>query len=132
VAHPIRVGGHDTIRTFDAYADDARVQDAGIVIAPALGFYGALGDLLATVAMGGWPSADEISIAVALDSWKPTRGTLLAGENTAGRRVVLAGHRVQICVPSRSSTCRSRHCDPPRVAASSLVPRPRAGSRTTL
>jgi hypothetical protein len=61
-----------------------------------LGSYGALGDLLATAAMAGWPSADEISIAVALDSWKPTRGTLLAGENTAGRRVVLHGHRLRI------------------------------------
>lgn len=96
--HYLDVNGQSlvTIRTFDTYADDARVREAGIVIAPALGFYGALGDLLATAAMAGWPSADEISIAVALDSWKPTRGTLLAGENTAGRRVVLRGHRLRI------------------------------------
>ena len=63
---------------------------------PRWAFYGARGDLLATAAMGGWPSADEVSIAVALDSWKPTRGTLLAGENTAGRRVALSGHRLRI------------------------------------
>jgi uncharacterized protein YbjT (DUF2867 family) len=96
--HYLDVNGQSlvTIRTFDTYADDARVREAGIVIAPALGFYGALGDLLATAAMAGWPSADEVSIAVALDSWKPTRGTLLAGENTAGRRVVLRGHRLRI------------------------------------
>ncbi len=96
--HYLDVNGQSlvTIRIFERYANDARVQNAGIVIAPAVGFYGALGDLLATVAMGRWLSADEISIAVALDGWKPTRGTLLAGEDTAGRRVVLSGHRLQI------------------------------------
>ncbi len=89
-----------TIDTFARYADrepDAGlVRNAGIVIVPSMAFYGGLGDLLATVALGDWPSADEISIAVALDSWKPTRGTLLAGERRAGRRVVFENNRIEI------------------------------------
>ena len=84
------------IDTFRAYRDDPRVKAAGVVVAPAMAFYGALGDLLATAAMGGWTAADEISIAVALDSWHPTRGTLLAGRRRAGRRVVHTGRRLRI------------------------------------
>ncbi|GAA2402766.1 saccharopine dehydrogenase family protein [Nonomuraea africana] len=84
------------IDTFDTYRDDPRVKEAGIVVAPVMAFYGALGDLLATVAMGDWPEADEISIAVALDSWHPTRGTLLAGRRRAGRRVVFSDHHLQV------------------------------------
>ncbi|SDL55562.1 saccharopine dehydrogenase family protein [Nonomuraea jiangxiensis] len=84
------------IDTFSAYRDDLRVKESGIVVAPAMAFYGALGDLLATVAMGDWSEADEISIAVALDSWHPTRGTLLAGERRAGRRVVFSDHHLQV------------------------------------
>ena len=82
--------------TFDTYRDDPRVKEAGIVVAPVMAFYGALGDLLATAAMGDWPAADEITVAVALDSWHPTRGTLLAGRRRAGRRVVFRDHRLQV------------------------------------
>ncbi|MGW5055639.1 saccharopine dehydrogenase family protein [Actinokineospora sp. NPDC004072] len=78
----------DTFNTYRGLTD--------IVIAPAMGFYGALGDLLATAAMGEWPDADEIAVAVALDSWRPTRGTLLAGQRRAGRRVVFTDHRLQV------------------------------------
>ncbi len=89
-----------TIDTFARYAScepDARVvRNAGVVIVPSMAFYGALGDLLATVALGDWPAADGISIAVALDSWKPTRGTRLAGERRAGRRVVFENNRIEI------------------------------------
>src|SRR5690242_11412200 len=37
---------------FDRFTNAA--QDAGVVVAPAMGFYGGLGDLLATAAMGEW------------------------------------------------------------------------------
>jgi short subunit dehydrogenase-like uncharacterized protein len=63
------------LAVFDRFASAAR--DAGVMVARAMTFYGGLGDLLATAAMGEWGSADEICIAVALDSWKPTRGTRL-------------------------------------------------------
>ncbi|MGQ0841135.1 saccharopine dehydrogenase family protein [Actinokineospora sp.] len=82
------------IDTFERYA--ARARDAGLVVAPSMGFFGALGDLLATAAMGTWASADDITVAVALDSWLPTRGTRLAGQRRAGRRVVFANGRLVV------------------------------------
>ncbi|CAM3506544.1 trans-acting enoyl reductase family protein [Kibdelosporangium persicum] len=91
------------INTFDTYQDDPRVKEAGIVVAPVMAFYGALGDLLATAAIGDWPSADEISIAVALDSWHPTKGTLLAGKRRAGRRVVFTDGHLRVLAPDVAS-----------------------------
>jgi hypothetical protein len=84
------------IDLFDTYRNDPRVKEAGIVVAPVMAFYGALGDLLATAAIGDWAAADEISIAVALDSWHPTRGTQLAGERRAGRRVIFSDHHLRV------------------------------------
>lgn len=78
---------------FDRYAGAAR--DAGVAVIPAMAFYGGLGDLLATAAMGDWTSADEISVAVALDSWKPTRGTRLTGERNHGPRFIFSNHRLK-------------------------------------
>src|SRR5258706_6052856 len=40
------------LAVFERFASAAR--DAGVVVAPAMGFYGGLGDLLATAAMGEW------------------------------------------------------------------------------
>jgi hypothetical protein len=76
------------LATFENYADDAR--DAGVVLLPAMAFYGGFADLLATVAMGDWTSADEIQIAVALDSWLPTKGTRVTGERNTVPRVVIS------------------------------------------
>ncbi|HYW55457.1 MAG TPA: saccharopine dehydrogenase NADP-binding domain-containing protein [Polaromonas sp.] len=71
----------DTIAQFSH-----RAREGGIVVVPAMAFYGGLGDLLATAAMGDWAEADEISIAYGLDSWLPTAGTLLAGQVSRQRR----------------------------------------------
>ncbi len=79
--------------TFERYAGAA--LEAGVVVAPAMAFYGGLADLLATVALGDWPAADEICVAVALDSWKPTSGTRLTGERNQGPRFVFTGNRLQ-------------------------------------
>jgi NAD(P)-dependent dehydrogenase (short-subunit alcohol dehydrogenase family) len=70
--------------TFERFSDLAR--EAGVVVIPAMAFYGGLGDLLATAAIGDWPTADEISIAYGLDSWQPTAGTLVAGQVSRQRR----------------------------------------------
>jgi hypothetical protein len=77
---------------------------AKLVIAPAMAFYGALGDLLATVAMGGWEGADEICIGIALDSWKPTRGTRLTGERNHGRRFILSNGKLERTDPPAGRT----------------------------
>jgi hypothetical protein len=73
-----------------AFERTANASDAEVVVAPAMAFYGALADLLATVAIGDWASADTIRIGIALDSWKPTRGTRLTGARNTARRLVFA------------------------------------------
>jgi short subunit dehydrogenase-like uncharacterized protein len=80
---------------------DAAAREAGVIVIPALGFYGGLGDLLATAAVGSWRLADEIRIAIALDSWHPTQGTRQTGaRNTAPRMVVVDGHLVPLPQPA--------------------------------
>jgi short subunit dehydrogenase-like uncharacterized protein len=72
---------------FDGYS--AAAEEAGVAVVPAMSFYGGLGDLLATVAMGDWTYADEIRIGIALDSWRPTKGTLVTGWRNTVPRVTL-------------------------------------------
>jgi len=74
------------------FADHARAaRKAGVPILPAMAFYGGLGDLLVTAALGGRAAADVAHIAYGLSSWHPTPGTRAAGrvshERRAGRRV---------------------------------------------
>ncbi|MFC4946264.1 saccharopine dehydrogenase NADP-binding domain-containing protein [Pseudonocardia sp. GCM10023141] len=80
------------VATFADHADAARA--AGTVMVPAMAFYGGLGDLLVTAAMGEWTAADAAHVAYGLSSWRPTAGTRLAGavshERRAGRRVRFA------------------------------------------
>lgn len=75
--------------TFTHFA--GRAEAAGAVIVPAMAFYGGLGDLLVTAAMGGWTAADEAHVAYGLSGWHPTPGTRAAGavsrERRGGRRV---------------------------------------------
>jgi len=85
---------------FETYADRAR--DAGIVVAPAFGFFGALGDLLVTAAKADWKSADSIELAFALDRWRPTKGTRAAGARRAGRRLVLSGGKLATRDPAQA------------------------------
>jgi Saccharopine dehydrogenase NADP binding domain len=82
------------LAAFERFSDAARM--AGVVIMPSMAFYGGLGDLLATAAMSNWPTADEIQIAVALDSWKPTQGTRLTGQRNSGRRLVFSNNRLSV------------------------------------
>jgi hypothetical protein len=73
--------------------------DADTVIVPAMAFFGGLGDLLATAAMGDWTTADEVHVAYGLSGWHPTPGTLSAGrvssERRDGRRLRYAGGRLE-------------------------------------
>jgi hypothetical protein len=85
------------METFARYADPAR--DAGVVVVPAMAFYGGLGDQLATAAMADWPAADWISIAYALSNWRPTTGTRRTGQVSArrrdGRRIYYTDNRLE-------------------------------------
>ncbi|MFD5337717.1 saccharopine dehydrogenase family protein [Streptomyces hawaiiensis] len=82
--------------TFAHFADRARTT--GAVIVPAMAFFGGLGDLLATAAMGDWTTADEAHVAYALNGWQPTEGTRAAGavsrQRRGGARVVFRNGRL--------------------------------------
>ncbi|MEW1691559.1 saccharopine dehydrogenase NADP-binding domain-containing protein [Streptomyces sp. NPDC091265] len=77
------------------FADHTQAaRSSGTPVVPAMAFYGGLGDLLVTAAMGEWTAADAVDVAYGLSSWRPTAGTLAAGrvshERRAGRRVRFA------------------------------------------
>ncbi|MCI4061983.1 saccharopine dehydrogenase NADP-binding domain-containing protein [Micromonospora sp. R77] len=84
------------VDTFRRFTDRAR--SAGIAVVPAMAFFGGLGDLLVTTAMGDWTTADEAHVAYGLSSWHPTGGTLASGtvsrERRDGRRVRYTGGRL--------------------------------------
>lgn len=90
---------HAAQTVFDRY--DAPAREVGVVVMPSVAFYGAFADLLATGAMGDWPDADAIDIAVGLDGWHPTRGTRITGErNREPRWIVADGVRQVIPDPA--------------------------------
>ncbi|EWT01978.1 saccharopine dehydrogenase [Intrasporangium oryzae NRRL B-24470] len=84
------------VDTLDQFADRAR--ETGTHVLPAMAFYGGLGDLLATAALGGRTRADEVHVAYGLSSWLPTLGTREAGkvshDRRDGRRVRFTGGRL--------------------------------------
>jgi len=89
--------------TFDRFGDVA--AETGVVVIPAMGFYGGFADLLATAAMGYWDSADEIRLGIALDSWRPTQGTRITGQrNTATRLVIEGGKFVPLAQPASQTS----------------------------
>ena len=83
--------------SFANHGDGAR--EAGVTVFPAMAFFGGLGDLLATAAIGDWSRVDKLSIAYGLSSWHPTPGTRSAGqvsrERRGGRRIVFAGGKLE-------------------------------------
>jgi hypothetical protein len=81
------------LAAFERFGADAIA--AGIAVVPAMAFYGGLGDLLATAAMDGLATADEIRVGIALDSWQPTRGTRVTGQRNTVPRVVVSNGSLQ-------------------------------------
>lgn len=86
------------LSTFEMF--DSPARERRVCIIPAAGFYGTLGDLLATDIMTGWAQADRIDVAIALDSWLPTRGTRTTGARNTARRLVLSDGALQPIQPS--------------------------------
>ena len=73
---------------------DVAAREAGIAFIPAMSFYGGFADLLVTAALGDWDYADAIDVMIGLDSWHPTRGTRITGEQNTGQRMVVAEGRL--------------------------------------
>ena len=72
----------------------AEATDRGIVVLPAMAFYGGLADLLAAQICTGLQVVDEILIGVALDYWHPTAGTRRTGERNTARRIIVSEGRL--------------------------------------
>jgi hypothetical protein len=86
------------LSTFEQF--DERARAAGVAVIPAAGFYGGLADLLASALIGS-RSVDEMTVAVALDHWWPTKGTRTTGErNRAPRVVIKHGNLVPMATPA--------------------------------
>lgn len=82
-----------------AYDEEARAL--GVVLMPAMAFYGGLADLLASQLCAGLETVERIQIAVALDHWHPTVGTRRTGErNTARRLMVSQGRLTPVASPA--------------------------------
>src|SRR5258708_22616145 len=75
-----------------------------------MAFKGGLGDLFGTGVVGEWEAADEICIAVALDSWKRTSGTRLTGQRNPGRRFIFSNNGLERADPP---TARKWNFPPP-------------------
>ncbi|MFD6275159.1 saccharopine dehydrogenase family protein [Streptomyces sp. NPDC060209] len=112
------------VDTFTHFTDRARAEQALIV--PAMAFFGGLGDLLVTAAMGDWTAADEAHIAYGLSSWHPTAGTRTAGAVSRERR---GGGRIRYA----NGRLEHRHDDPPTLEwrfPDPMGPRPVIGEFT--
>jgi hypothetical protein len=72
----------------------AEAAETGVVVLPAMAFYGGLADLLAAQLCQGWRTVEEILIGVALDFWHPTPGTRRTGERNSARRVIVSEGRL--------------------------------------
>jgi hypothetical protein len=86
------------LATFERFGTPAR--ERGVVVVPAAGFYGGLGDLVATSAMGDWTRANRIDIAIALDTWWPTQGTRRTGARNTAPRLTLSDGALKPVQPS--------------------------------
>ncbi len=82
-----------TIAAFHRF--DSTARDRGIVILPAMAFFGGLGDLLITAAIDDWTDADAVELAIGLDTRQPTVGTRRRGERNTGPRFEMAGGRLE-------------------------------------
>ena len=90
------------VDTFAHFSERARA--AGIAVVPAMAFFGGLGDLLVTAAMGDWTAADEAHVAYGLSSWHPTAGTLAAGRGLPASAATAAGSATPAAGWSTTST----------------------------
>ncbi|RDU97689.1 saccharopine dehydrogenase family protein [Trinickia dinghuensis] len=73
---------------------DAAARAAGVTLIPAAAFYGGLADLLVTAGADARTPIERVDIAVALDSWQPTRGTRVTGERNRATRMIQRGGKL--------------------------------------
>ncbi|MBR1228829.1 MULTISPECIES: saccharopine dehydrogenase NADP-binding domain-containing protein [unclassified Bradyrhizobium] len=67
-----------------------------LLIAPAIGFYGSLAELMVRASAPDLAAADDVLIAYSVKGWKPTIGSLKAMAELGGRRGVHTNGRFEI------------------------------------
>src|SRR2546427_706668 len=73
---------------------DAPARQAGIVVLPAMAFFGGLADLMVTALMQDWDAADSVETLIGFDSWHPTQGTRNTIERKSVGNLVFTGGRL--------------------------------------
>src|ERR1700736_3302312 len=85
-------------KTLERFDEPAR--KAGVAVVPSMAFFGGLGDLLATAAMGDWNASDSIDVMVGFDRWHPTPGTRnTIARNSKGNLCVTNGQLAEVSSP---------------------------------
>jgi short subunit dehydrogenase-like uncharacterized protein len=83
---------------------DVPARQAGVAVVPAMGFFGALGDMLAQLVGGALAPLDDLTIAYAINGWLPTTGSQRTQERIRGERFVYAdGQSIRRTGPPRFS-----------------------------
>ena len=75
---------------------DHPARDAGVAIAPAVGFYGGMGDLLASVTASGVERPTEVAIGYAVDDWLLTPASRETAAAVRGRRWIWRDGRLEL------------------------------------
>lgn len=76
-------------RIFDRFGPTAEAN--GVTIIPGMAFFGGLADLLVSTLVVDGKQCDSIEIAIGLDSWHPTNGTRITGDQNVFPRVIVRG-----------------------------------------
>ena len=85
-------------KTLERFDEPAR--KIGVAVVPSMAYFGGLGDLLATAAMGDWDASDSIDVMVGFDRWHPTQGTRnTIARNSKGNLCVTSGELAEVCSP---------------------------------
>jgi len=85
-------------KTLERFDEPAR--KAGVAVVPSMAYFGGLGDLLATAAMGDWDASDSIDVMVGFDRWHPTPGTRnTIARNSKGNLCVTNGRLAEVSSP---------------------------------
>src|SRR5580700_4531223 len=85
-------------KTLERFDEPAR--KVGVAVVPSMAYFGGLGDLLATAAMGDWDASDSIDVMVGFDRWHPTPGTRnTIARNSKGNLCLTGGQLAEVSSP---------------------------------
>ena len=75
---------------------DVPAREQGLAVVPAMGYFGALGDLLVTVTAEGVEKIEQVTVAHAIENWRPTTGSLATAHEMAAERHAWRGNQLEL------------------------------------